>query len=222
MSRRGRHKQQRPPPRVAVFPLYYAAVYNACRHLHRMMLCLSDCRPSNDLASIVGGALERIFQLLRDHIDHHIPSCTAVVWAEEHTPNHKAAKALIHRYQALRLVLMPGRMIAPSRLLTHLRKGAYKRKFAEPSDDLHHLACLSSARACYGLRLQPAPAGAHPYRADKATSACLVRALFYKRTQRRKGCQAIKRSPKYGYARCCRRRFFILQHASRGSGQGAW
>ena len=31
---------------------------------------------SNDLASIVGGALERILQLLRDKIDHHIPSCT--------------------------------------------------------------------------------------------------------------------------------------------------
>ena len=143
-----RHKQQRPPPRVAVFTLYYAAVYNACMYLHRIMLCLSDRRSSNDLASIVGGALERIFQLLRDKKDHHIPSCTAVVWAEEPTPNHKAAKALIHRYQVLRLVLMPGRMLAPSRLLTHLREGAYRRKFAEPSDDFHHLACLSSARAC--------------------------------------------------------------------------
>ena len=126
---------------MAVFTLYYAAVYNACMYLHRIMLCLSDRRSSNDLASIVGGALERIFQLLRDKIDHHIPSCTAVVWAEEHTPNHKAAKALIHRYQVLRLVLMPGRMLAPSRLLTHLREGAYRRKFAEPSDDFHHL-CL--------------------------------------------------------------------------------
>ena len=71
-----RHKQQRPPPRVAVFTLYYAAVYNACMYLHRIMLCLSNRRSSNDLASIVGGALERIFQLLRDKIDHHIPSCT--------------------------------------------------------------------------------------------------------------------------------------------------
>ena len=75
MLRSVRHKQQRPPPRVAVSTLYYAAVYNVCMYLHRIMLCLSDRRSSNDLASIVGGALERIFQRLRDKIDHHIPSC---------------------------------------------------------------------------------------------------------------------------------------------------
>ena len=144
---------------MAVFTLYYAAVYNACMYLHRIMLCLSNRRSSNDLASIVGGALERIFQPLCDQIDHHIPSCAAVVLAEEHAPNHEAAKALIHRYQVLRLVLKPGRMLAPSRLLTHLREGAYSRKFAEPSDDFHHSVCLSSVRACGLLRRRPRSCG---------------------------------------------------------------
>jgi hypothetical protein len=104
---------------------------------------------------IVGGAWERIFQPLCNQIDRHIPSCTAVVRHEEHAPNHTTAKAYIPRYQALRLALKPGRILAPSRLLQHLREGAYVRKFAEPSDDLHHIACLSSVRACCGLRLQP-------------------------------------------------------------------
>jgi hypothetical protein len=122
---------------------------------NRITRCISDRGSSSDRASIVGGALERIFQLLRDQIDHHIPSCTAVVLVEEHTPNHKAAKALIHRYQVLRLVLKPGRMLAPSRLLPHRRKGADVRKFAEPSDDLHHIVCLSSVRACGSLRRRP-------------------------------------------------------------------
>jgi hypothetical protein len=31
------------------------------------------------MTSIVGGALERILQLLRDQIDHHLPPCTAIV-----------------------------------------------------------------------------------------------------------------------------------------------
>jgi hypothetical protein len=150
-----RSKEQRPPSGVAVFPLYSSTVYSACRHLHRMALCRSDRGSSNDSASIVGRALERIFQPLRDQIDHHIPSCTAVVLVEAHTPNHKAAKALIHRDQVLRLVLKPGRMLAPSRLRAHRRKGADVRKFAEPSDDLHHIACLSSARACCSLRRRP-------------------------------------------------------------------
>ena len=124
-------------------------------HLHRITLCLSDCGSSNNRASIVGGALERIFQPLCDQIDYHIPSCAAVVLAEEHAPNHEAAKALIHRYQVLRLVLKPGRMLAPSRLRAHRREGADGRKFAEPSDDLHHIACLSSVRACCSLRRRP-------------------------------------------------------------------
>jgi hypothetical protein len=120
-----------------------------CVHLHRMGYVEADRSSANDIAAIVGGALPRIFQLLCDEIKHHIPSCTAVVWEKRHSPTHKAAKACIHRYQALRLVLKPGGMLAPSHLLTHLREGADVRKFAEPSDDLHHIACLSSVRACW-------------------------------------------------------------------------
>jgi hypothetical protein len=148
-------KEQRPPSGVAVFPLYSSTVYSACMYLHHIALWISDRGSSHDRASIVGGALERIFQPLRDQIDHHIPSCTAVMLAEEHAPNHKAAKALIHRDQVLRLVLKPGRILTPSRLLAHLREGADVRKFAEPSDDLHHIACLSSVRACCSLRRRP-------------------------------------------------------------------
>ena len=111
-----RIKRATATPRVAVFTLYYATVYSACMHLHRMALCISDRGSSNDIASIVGGALQRIFQPLRHQINHYIPSCTAVVWTEAHTPNHKTAKALTHRYQVLRLVLKPGRILAPSRL----------------------------------------------------------------------------------------------------------
>ena len=122
-------------------------------------LCRSDRSSANDIASIVGGALPRIFQLLCDEIKHHIPSCTAVVWEKRHSPTHKAAKACIHRYQALRLVLKPGGMLAPSHLLTPLREGADVRKFAEPSDDLHHIACLSSVRACGLLRRRPRSCG---------------------------------------------------------------
>jgi len=144
---------------MAVFPIDCATVCSTCVHLHRMTLYLSDRGSSNDIASRVGGALVRIFQPLRDQIDHPIPSCTAAVWEKEDAPHHTAAKACIHRYQALRLVLKPGRMIAPFRLLTHLREGAYLRKFAEPSDDLHHSACLSSVRACCGLTLHPRDCG---------------------------------------------------------------
>ncbi len=72
-------KEQRPPARVAVFILYYSTVYRACVYLHRIVLFRGDRSSSNDRASIVGGALERTFQPLRDEIDHHIPSCTAVV-----------------------------------------------------------------------------------------------------------------------------------------------
>jgi len=48
--------------------------------------------PSNDRGSIVGGALERIFQLLRDQVDHHLPPCTAIVWEEKRSPNSKKEK----------------------------------------------------------------------------------------------------------------------------------
>jgi len=120
-TREDRSKEQRPPPRVAVFTIYYETVCSGCRHLYRIALCLGDRGSSNDIASIVEGALKRIFQPLRDQIDHHIPSCTAVVWKEERSPNHKAAKAFMHRCQALRLVLKPGRTLAPSRLLRPTR-----------------------------------------------------------------------------------------------------
>jgi hypothetical protein len=136
----------------------YDRVYTRM-HLHCMALWISDCHSSNDLASIIGGALQRILQLLRNEINHRIPSCTAVVWEEEHTPNHKAATACIYSDQALRLVLTPGRNIAPSRLLTSLREGADVRKFAAPSDDFHHSACLSSVRACGVGRRRPRSCG---------------------------------------------------------------
>jgi len=113
--------EQRPPARVAVCTISSETVYSVCRHLHRMALWIGDWGSSNDRASIVGGALERIFQPLCNQIDHHIPSCTAVVWDEERSPNPQAAKAYIHRRQALRLVLKPGRNLAPSRLLTPTR-----------------------------------------------------------------------------------------------------
>ena len=115
-------------------------------------LYISDSGSSNDIASIIGGALVRIFQALRNQINHNIPSCTPAVWVEENAPQHPTAKAYRHRSQTLRLVLTPGRMTAPFRRLTPLREGAYLRKFAEPSDDLHHIACLSSVRACGGWR----------------------------------------------------------------------
>ena len=153
-----RSKEQRPPSRVAVFPIDSSTVCSTGMHLHRMTLYMSDRGSSNDLASLVGGAFVRIFQPLRDQIHHHIPSCTAV-WKEEHAPHHTAAKACLYRDPAWRLVLKPGRMIAPSRLRTHLRERAYLRKFAEPSDDCHHLACLSSVRACGGLRRQSRSCG---------------------------------------------------------------
>src|SRR6266404_5280872 len=78
---------------------------SACMHVHCIALCISDRSSSNDRTSLVGGALERPFQLLRDQIDHHLPSCTAVVGEEQRSPNHSTAKAFIHRDQAWRLVL---------------------------------------------------------------------------------------------------------------------
>ena len=152
-------KEQRPPSRVAVFTIDCVTVCSACMHLHRMALWISDRGSSNDIASIIGGALQRIFQLLRDQIKHHIPSCTAVVWERGTLSQPQGSKGMIHRYQALRLVLKPGGMLAPSHLLTHLREGAYVRKFAEPSDDFHHIACLSSVRACGLLRRRPRSCG---------------------------------------------------------------
>jgi len=92
-------------------------------------------------------ALERIFQPLRNQIDHHIPSCTASCEEKERSPNHKTAKGIL---QIPSIALGPEawqdyRSLPPT---DTLREGAYVRKFAEPSDDLHHIACLSSVRAC--------------------------------------------------------------------------
>jgi len=52
------------------------------------------------MAFIVGGALERTFQLLRDQIDHHLSPYTAVGWEEERSPNSKKEKTLTKRCQA--------------------------------------------------------------------------------------------------------------------------
>jgi hypothetical protein len=65
--------------------------------------------PPHDLVSIVGGALERIFQTLRDQIDHHLPPSTAVVWEEEHAPNSKKEKTRTKRYTRVAPVLEPWR-----------------------------------------------------------------------------------------------------------------
>ena len=73
------------------------------------------------MASIVGGALERIFQLLRYQIDHHLSPYTAIVWEEERSPNSKKEKTRTKRCQALRWCLRPGRPIAPSNILTRAR-----------------------------------------------------------------------------------------------------
>jgi len=43
-------------------------------------------------ASIAGGALERIFQTLRDEIDHHLPPDTAVVWEEKNSLKQQESK----------------------------------------------------------------------------------------------------------------------------------
>jgi len=67
---------------VAVFTIDYETVCSACMHLHRIALWIGDRGSSNDIASIEGGALERTFQPLRNQIDHHIPSCIAVVGDE--------------------------------------------------------------------------------------------------------------------------------------------
>ena len=77
--------------------------------------------PPNDMVSIVGGAFEWPFQLLRDQIDHHLPPYTAIVWEEEYSPNSKKEKTHTKRCQALRLYLRLGRPIAPSHILTRAR-----------------------------------------------------------------------------------------------------
>jgi len=56
------------------------------------------------MAFIVGGALERTFQLLRDQIDHHLPPYTAIVWEEEYSPNSKKEKTRTKRCTSIALV----------------------------------------------------------------------------------------------------------------------
>jgi hypothetical protein len=56
------------------------------------------------MAFIVGGALERTFQLLRDQIDHHLPPYTASVWEEEYSPNSKKEKTRTKRGTSIALV----------------------------------------------------------------------------------------------------------------------
>ena len=65
--------------------------------------------PPHDLVSLVGGALERIFQTLRDQLDHHLPPSTAVVWEEEHSANSKKEKTRTKRYTSVAPVLEPWR-----------------------------------------------------------------------------------------------------------------
>ena len=77
--------------------------------------------PPNDMDAIAEGALERIFQLLRDQIDHHLSPYTAVGWEEECSPNSKKEKTRPKSCQALRLCLRLGRPIAPSHILTRAR-----------------------------------------------------------------------------------------------------
>ena len=60
--------------------------------------------PPNDMAPIAGGALERIFQTLRDEIDHHLPPYTAVVWKEAYSPNSKKEKTRTQDMPSVALV----------------------------------------------------------------------------------------------------------------------
>jgi len=58
--------------------------------------------------------LERIFQTLRDEIDHHLPPYTAVVWKEEYSPNSKKEKIRTKRYTSV--VSVPEAWQAPHSL----------------------------------------------------------------------------------------------------------
>jgi hypothetical protein len=53
--------------------------------------------PPNNIASIAGGALERIFQTLRNEIDHHLPPYTAVGEEEEYSSYSKKEKTRTKR-----------------------------------------------------------------------------------------------------------------------------
>jgi len=71
--------------------------------------------------AMIEAALQRIFQLLRDEIDHPLPPYTAVLWEEEPSPTSKKEKPFTKRGQALRLCLRPGSHITPSNIRTHAR-----------------------------------------------------------------------------------------------------
>ncbi len=115
-------KHQRPPLRVAVFTLYYSHVSSPlwAPTPHWAMDRQLELLPTTSPPAL-GGAWQRIFQLLRHKRDHHLPPCTAVVWLAAHAPNRKGAKGLTKRCQALRLGLRPGRHLASSSLLASTR-----------------------------------------------------------------------------------------------------
>src|SRR2546422_11388915 len=70
-------KHQRPPLRVAVITIHYAHVGKAPPP-HRLYI---DNHSSSQRPSLtwVGGALQRILQLLHPTKNHHVSPCTAVV-----------------------------------------------------------------------------------------------------------------------------------------------
>jgi len=73
-------------------PLFYSVQRVYVLTLH--CACRGDRSSSHDTTSIVGGALARPFQPLRNEIDHHIPPCTALVWEEEPSPTYKGSKGI--------------------------------------------------------------------------------------------------------------------------------
>src|SRR5215471_8636933 len=103
--------------------------------------------PPNDLDMVIGGAVERIFQSPRCQIHHHPPRCGEVVLREKRFPNRKKEDPLKRSLQVLSLYLRPSRKMLPPPC-SHPLERAYVRKFAKPSDGIHHIAYLSSSVAC--------------------------------------------------------------------------
>ena len=56
------------------------------------------------MTSLIGGALERIFQLLRGQVDHHLPLCTTIVRDEKHSPDSTKEKTRLTDMPSLALV----------------------------------------------------------------------------------------------------------------------
>ena len=113
------------PEGVAVFTTGYANVGSPCVCLHRMALFIGNRGSSSaphDLVSIVGGALERIFQTLRDQIDHHLsPSSMDEDSIRQGRVGLRHSRDSMSTFpqrrrdtQVLRLCLSPGGHIAPS------------------------------------------------------------------------------------------------------------